>query len=228
MTRKDLQERYNIICENKEINLYRKRGEFSYGVGWCGTIILKNGKAVFNGEAYSTIIDLDKALVEWEKSLPYPVDTYNPMTVESYRVDSQLTYYITEKLGFKRCDDNWSIRYVKRIGDNCELSFKIEQDTYKECVRILSSFGEYYFTKEVTDTETGVAVISSIVNGECLSMAKDMIDLMSVCDTKVVADIEAYTKTNENIFGFKPVSFRDMMIERLENALAQLKGETLA
>lgn len=225
MTRKDLQEKYNIIGENKSISLYRKHGEFSYGVGWCGEIALKNGKAVFNGQAYSTIADLDNALVEWEKSLPYPVDTYNTMSRPSYKVDSQLTYYLTEKLGFKVKSANWSVRYAKEIGDNCELSFSVEQDIEKECVRITSRFGEYHFTQEVTDTETGVAVISSIVNGECLSMAKDMIDLMSVCDTKVTADVEAYVNTKSNIFGIKPVSFKDMMIERLEKVLAQLKSE---
>ena len=225
MTRKDLQEKYNIIGENKDLSLYRKSGEFSYGAGWCGSIALKNGKAVFNGKAYSTIADLDNALVEWEKSLPYPVDTYSPLYRESYKVDSQLTYYLTERLGFKSRHRDWESYYAKEIGDNCELTFSLEQDTEKECVRIFSRFGAYHFTQEVTDTETGVAVISSIVNGECLSMAKDMVDLMSVCDAKVVADIEAYTQTNENIFGIKPVSFKDMMIERLEKALAQLKAK---
>ena len=140
-------------------------------------------------------------------------------------MDSQLTYYLTEKLGFKVIHTDWNIHYGKQIGDNCEISFGLKQDTEKECVRITSRFGEYHFTQEVTDTETGVAVISSIVNGECLSMAKDMIDLMSVCDEKVTSEIEAYAQTTENIFGIKPVSFKDLMIERLEKALAQLKGE---
>lgn len=225
MTRKDLQEKYNIIGENKSISLYRKHGEFSYGCGWCGEITLHGGQAHFNGKKYSSIADLDKALVEWEKSLPYPVDTYNPMSRKSYKVDSQLTYYLTDKLGFKVIHADWNIHYGKKIGDNCEISFDLKRDTEKECVRISSRFGEYYFTQEVTDTETGVAVISSIVNGECLSMAKDMIDLMSVCDEKVTGEIEAYAQTTENIFGIKPVSFKDLMIERLEKALAQLKGE---
>lgn len=225
MTRKDLQEKYNIIGENKEINLYRKQGEFSYGIGWCGTIALKNGKAVFNGKAYSTIADLDNALVEWEKSLPYPVDTYNPMCRPSYKVDNQLTWYLNEKLGFKTKHEKWNVRYAKAIGDDYELYFELEQDLDDESVRITTRFGEYHFTQKVTDTETGVAVISAIVNGECLSMAKDMIDLISVCDTKITSEIEAYTQTNENIFGIKPISFKDMMIERLEKVLAQLKGE---
>lgn len=222
MTRKDLQTKYNIIGENKDINLYRKHGEFSYGIGWCGNIALKNGKAVFNDKAYSTIEELDNALVEWEKTLPYPVDTYNPMLRKSYKVEAQLIWYLTEKLGFKDKREGWNYYFGKSIGDNCELSFHLKQDTEKECVSIFSKFGEYHFTQEVTDTDTGVAVISSIVNGECLSMAKDMIDLISVCDEKVVSEIEAYAPAN-TLFGFKRVSFKDMMIERLEKALAQLK-----
>ena len=225
MTRKDIKTKYNFIGENKEINLYRKHGEFSYGAGWCGTIALKNGKAIFNGKSYSDLETLDKALVEWEKSLPYPVDTYNPMYRPSAKVDSQLTYHLKNNLNFKVDNANWNTRYTKTIGDNCELYFRLEQDLENECVRITTSFGAYTFTQEVTDTETGVAVISSIVNGECLWMVKDLIDLMSVCDTKVTADIEAYAKTNNNIFGIKPISFKEMMIDRLEKVLSQLKGE---
>lgn len=225
MTRKDLQTKYNIIGENKEINLYRKQGEFSYGVGWCGTIALKNGKAVFNGNAYTTVADLDNALVEWEKSLPYPVDTYSPMTRPSYKVDSQLTWYLTEKLGFVCKHTEWNVRYAKEIGPAFELSFKVEQDTKNESVRISSTFGGITFTQEVTDTETGVAIISAIVNGECLSMAKDMVDLISACDEKVSGDIEAYVPTKQNIFGVAKTSFKEVMIDRLEKVLAQLKGE---
>lgn len=227
MTRKDLQEKYDIIDENKEIMLFRKSGERVHLAGWCGNIALKNGKAVFQNKAYSTVADLENALVGWEKSLPYPVNTYCPMYREGYKIEARITYYLTEKLGFKVKHREWETYYAKEIGDNCELTFDVRRNiTDKDdSVSITSRFGAYHFTQKVTDADTGVAVISSIVNGECLSMAKDMIDLMSVCDTKVVADIEAYTRTNENIFGIKPVSFKDMMIKRLEKALAQLKTE---
>lgn len=225
MTRKDIKTKYNFIGENKDIMLFRKQGEYTYGIGYCGNIALKNGKAVFNGKSYSDLETLDKALVEWEKSLPYPVDTYCPMTRESYRVESQIEWYLTNNLGFVSKTSEWHHRYAREMGPAFELSFKVEQDTEKECVRIFSSFGGVTFTQEVTDTETGVAIVSAIVNGECLCMAKDMVDLISACNEEVNGEIEAYVPTKQNIFGVAKTSFKEVMIDRLEKVLAQLKGE---
>lgn len=229
MTRKDLQEKYNIIGENKDIMLFRKSGEYSYGIGYCGNISLKNGKAVFNdfnGQSYSDLETLDNALVEWEKSLPYPVDTYCPMTRESYRIDSRIVWHLTEKMGFEHSKSGWEAgAYVRSIGPNSQLRFNVRQDLENEKVDITSEFGGMTFTQSVDDADDGIAVVDSIINGSVLMMAKDMVDVISACGEKVTTEVEAFIPTKENFFGIKKASFKDLMIARLENVLKQLKGE---
>lgn len=222
MTRKDIQEKYNFIGDNNDISLYRKKGEFSYGMGYCGNITLKKGNAVFNGKTYKDIESLDNALVEWEKSLNFPVDTYNPMTKESYRVESRLIWYLTEKMGFKSMYSDWNHYYAKDIGPNFQLRFDIKQHFEHEKVQISTTFKTMSFTQEVDNTEEGLAVINSIVKGTVLMMAKDVVDVMSVCGNEVTTEIDAYVPAN-NIFGQKKVSFKELMIEKLEETLKQLK-----
>lgn len=224
MTRNDLKTKYNIIGENKDIMLFRKHGEKTYGIGYCGNITLKNGKVIFNGKTYSDLETLDNALVEWEKSLPYPVDTYCPMTRESYRTESRILWHLTEKMGFEASKSGWEAGlYVRSVGPNSQLRFKVRQDLENEKVDITSQFGGMTFTQSVDNAEDGIAVIDSIINSSVLMEAKDMVDIISACGEKVTADVEAFIPTKENFFGIKQVSFKDLMIARLESILAQLK-----
>lgn len=224
MTRKDIETKYRFLGKNDDIMLFRKSGEYTYGIGYCGNIALKNGKAVFNGKTYNDLETLDNALVEWEKSLPYPVDTYCPMTRESYRTESRIVWHLTEKMGFEQSKSGWEVGvYVRSIGPNSQLRFNVRQDLENGKVNITSQFGGMTFTQSVDNAEDGIAVIDSIVNGSVLMGAKDMVDIISACGKKVTTEIEAFIPTKENIFGVKQVSFKDLMITRLENVLNQLK-----
>ena len=226
MTRKDIETKYNFFGKNKDIMLFRKRGEFTYGIGYCGNITLKNGKAVFNGKTYNDLETLDNALVEWEKSLPYPVDTYCPMTRESYRIESRIIWHLTEKMGFEHSKSGWDAGvYVRSIGPNSQLRFNVRQDLEDGKVHITSEFAGMTFMQSVDNAEDGIAVVDSIINSNVLMGAKDMVDIITACGEKITTEVEAYVPTKENFFGMKKVSFKDLMIARLESILNQLKGE---
>lgn len=222
MTRKDLQEKYNIIGENKDISLYRKRGEFTFGIGYCGNVTLKNGKVVFMGVPHDNLDDLDKDLVEWEKSLPFPVDTYNPLYNEHARLETRLIWYLTEKMGFKRAPSNsWDGNLYKReIGPSFSLVFCFNNRNDK--VEISSKYGPATFATVVEDEEQGINTMSTLISASVVQMAKDMVDLISVCGEKVESEIEAYVPAN-NILGIKKVDFKELMVERLEKLLEGLK-----
>ena len=225
MTRNDLKAKYNILGDNKNISLYRKRGEFSFGVGYCGNISLVNGKAVFNGVQYKSVEDLDNALVEWEKSLPFPVDTYNPLYNERARLETRLIWYLTEKMGFTHAlDGGWNDynTYKREIGPSFHLVFQFNNRDDK--VEISSRYGRVTFATVVENEEEGIHVMSTIISSSVVLMAKDMVDLISVCGDKVESEIEAYVPAN-NIFGVEKVGFKDLMIEKLEKVLSGLKGE---
>lgn len=225
MNRKDLEKKYDIIGENKDIMLFRKGEDKGSGIGYAGNISLVRGNAVFNGTAYTDIASLDNALREWENGLEFPVDTYCPMINEAYRLDQRLTWYLSEKMGFKHKESNWKWLYAKNIGPNAELAFDLETRIEEGAVVISCKLGGCYFTQKVTDAHEGFAVISSIVNVSVLSTATDIVELLAVCPKERTAEIDAYVESNENIFGLKKVSFKDLMIQRLEQQLKALKGE---
>ena len=102
-------------------------------------------------------------------------------------------------------------------------SYDPSSNREEEKIAINSTLGQYTFRNEVDNAEDGIATISSILNSCVLMMAKDMVDIIGVCDNKVTSDIEAYVKSNRCIFGLERVSFKDIMIERLESVLKQLK-----
>ena len=227
MNRKDLQEKYNILGDNNDISLYRKKGEYTYGIGYCGNISLKNGKAIFNNKSYNDVESLDKALREWEASLPWPVDTYNPLMRGSACLQDRIMWYLTEKLGFVELRDNWGTKFVRNIGPNCRISFEVERPRAldEDTITIISQYGNATFRSVIKDTDDGVAMISSIVRESILQMSSDMVNILSTVPETEVPDIQAYVKSNRNIFGFEQVDFKGMMISLLENELKKLKGE---
>ena len=226
MTRKDLQTIFNIIGENKDIALFWKEEQKRTGNGYCGNIALKNGKAVFNGKAYADLETLGNALNEWAKTLEYPVDTYCPLYRESWRTESRILWYLTEKMGFKRSYRDWEMVFVRPIGPSFNLEFFVQhgQGNEEEKVVIISRYGEFTFRNAVDNAEDAISTIHAIINGCVLEMAKDMVDVISICDAKTAKDIKAYVPAN-NIFGREEVSFKEMMITALEAQLKALKSE---
>ena len=228
MTRKDLQKKYNIIGENNNIALYRKEGEYTHGIGYCGNIQLKNGKIVFNNKTYNDVDSLDKALREWEQSLAWPVDTYNPMIRHRANLESRIIWYLTEKLGFKHTiDDSWNVKYTRNVGPNCNISFSIERphDLDDETVTLISYYGGTYYRSEVENAADAINVISTIVRESVLQMSSDMVDLLSIVPDTEVPNIEAYRNSSKNFFGIEKIDFKTRMIFLLENELKKLKGE---
>ena len=225
MTRKDIQNKYNIIGNNNDICLFRKSGEFTYGIGYCGNISLVKGNIIFNGKKYKDVDSLDEALIAWEKSLPFPVDSYCPMYKESYRVEARVISYLTEKLGFNRkfVNGGWDTAYVKSIGPSFDLSFHLDKSKNDDCLTIFSKYGEYAFRQDIKTAEDGIACISAIVNASVLQMATDIVSVLSVCDTKVTSDVDMFVESKKNILGFEKVNFKDFMIKNLENQLKALK-----
>ena len=224
MTRKDLIEKYNIFGRNENISLYRKKGEFNFGAGYCGNISLINGNAMFNGEKYSDIQTLDTALREWEKSLDFPVDTYNPMYNEIYRVKDRIEWYLTEKMGFEvsyGTISSWDGKYVRKIGTDAKFVVNLE---LSDVVVIFMHIGDYSMTYKAINAESGIAAINSVLNGFVLMMAKDMVEVISSCDGSVAADVDAFVRSNSNIFGYEKVDFKELMIEKLELQLKALKN----
>lgn len=224
MTRKQIQEKYDIIGENKSISLYRKRGEAPEGRRFCGTITLHGGQVYFNGNKYKTLEDLDTALVEWAKSLPYDVDSYNPMYNENWRTEMRVIDYLSS-IGFKQEYHGYKCVYAKSVGGDYKITFELGRRVEDGKVRISSEYAGAFYAFTADTAEEGINAISAIVNSDVLMMSKDIVDLLAICNVKTVEEVEAYTMKGGNPLNIKKVDFKGMLIDRLETMLTALKGE---
>lgn len=224
MNRKDLQEKYNILGENKDIMVFTK-GPAKRGIGYAGNISLENGKAKFNGKSYGDVESLSAALTEWADSLEWPVDSYCPMTNETYRLLDRVTWYLTDKLGFVEDRSNWGDGYVygRNIGPGYAIVFRI-YNIHDE-ITIASKYAGLTFSQTVKDIDEAVSMITHIVRSEILMMAKDMVAALSLLPEKEMTDVELFVESNKNIFGLEKVDFKSSMIALLEKELKSLKGE---
>ena len=219
MTRKDLKKHFDIFGENKNISLYQNQR-------YCGSIELRNGKAYLNGQGHATVFGLQVALDVWAKSLPYPVETYNPMLKDSYRTEMQVVSYLTDKMGFKEEYKGWNGPvYTRQVGPNCKVGFEVKPSDKGEGVVISSDYGGMHFFHTSKTADEAVAVLSSLINAEVLMMSKDMVDIIGKCKPEIIGDIETYVDTKNNFLGIERVDFKTLMVERLESALKALKGE---
>ena len=223
MTRNDLKETFNFLGENNDIQLFHKDKTNCRGIGYCGNISLVRGKAVFNGKKYSDIESLKVALAEWADTLEWPVDSYCPLTRESYRIKERVEWFLTDKLGFNGVNHDWDYVFERNIDPEFKMSFKISNKEDK--VKILSKYGEYTFYNEIKSAEDGVKIISTLVREYALSMASDIVGVVSDCPDTDIAEINVLMDTNTNMFGIKPVDYKTTMINLLEKELKKLKGE---
>ena len=118
------------------------------------------------------------------------------------------------------------MKYVKNVGPNCQIFFGFgSRQMDEETVTLVSQYGGVTFRSEFDDIDKAVDFISAIVRESVLQMSSDMVNLLSSLPDTKVPDIEAYVKSNKNIFGLEKVDFRGMMISLLENELKKLKKE---
>lgn len=221
MNRKDLEAKYHIFGENKDITLYDK-ARSENGVGYRGNISLKNGKAVFEGKAYTDIEALDTALREWENGLEWPVDTYNPMFNERYRLEARIIWYLENKMGFKHTYEGFTSVYVKTIGPAFSLKFEITNKNDE--INLYTRYGTVSFYQKIENEQKAIDLISSIVKASVLLMAKDLVEALSLCPADINADIDSFIDSRRSILGFEKINFKELMIDELERQLKVLKN----
>lgn len=225
MTRKDIEKKFVIIGNNSEISLYTKKENSDDVTKYVATVSLVRGKIHFNGKTFSDLDELEAETKKWAESLPWPVDTYCPLYNERYRLESRISWYLTEKLGFSSNYGAWNFSYTHKIGEDCQLSFSFDNRGMKENeTSIYSQMGPYRFMTPVRDADEGVAIITTIVRTSVLAMATDMIDLLGHLPDKTTTEINTFIQSNRNIFGFEKADFKSVMIDILEKQLKALKG----
>lgn len=203
---------------------------------FLGTIYYNSKKqeVIFNDVVYNNIIILMKALFDWAFGLPWCSDYYDP----TYRVGYKEKYIIRD--------------YLKALGFESAITndWKAERFTLKGHEPY---FGQIYIDISITvddDATTGTIIQHSTIKDDWRWISESFSDLdeaigkiNSLIEPQILCTsawgISQHNKLNDrrkklngyfNKFDFKTFetyteSTKDILIEKLENALKTLKGE---
>lgn len=225
-----LGERYTVIEHDGGYCLYdkersAKRSNYKY----IGKFYISSNKKqyAFGDKYYNDVESLVKAMDEYNSTLPFDIDIYNPLFKNSYRIEIALYDYL-ESLGFERVWEKES-HFVKNdcFGQCiCDLTVQVEEDTTKGVIRrniITSDEYRIQFTDSpFTDLDSAVASVNTILVTYVASVDAAAMDILNkithsrsalLLDTTF--DVRTLSKFTED--------GRMKMIEVLEKELAELK-----
>lgn len=226
-----LGERYITIEHDGGYCLYdkerpAKRSNYKY----IGKFYISSSKKsyAFGDKYYNNVESLVKAMDEYNSTLPFDIDIYNPLFKNSYRIEIALYDYL-ESLGFERVWKKES-HFVKNdcFGQCiCDLIVQVEEGTTKGVIRrniITSDEDRIQFTDSpFTDLDSAIASVNTILATYVASVDAAAMDILNkithsrsalLLDTTF--DVRTLSKFTED--------GRLKMIEVLEKELEQLKG----
>lgn len=135
MTKKEIETKFYLIKhEGKSYNAYYKdisgiTSVFKY----AGVFTISGSSCIFNNEKYKDIDSLYNAVEEYNNSLEYPSDFYDPTIRNVINESRRLDYYI-KSLGFEKKDtsyhgNNIYVLYnIKDLFNKTNIDFTVKYD----------------------------------------------------------------------------------------------------
>lgn len=164
-------ERYHLIVNGDGYCLYDKeahspRSRYKY-LGFI-TLDTNKGEFVFNDSSYKDIESLINAINEYNSTLPFDPDIYNPSFKESYRIQMATHDYLCS-LGFKS-DDSDAYTLKDGFGQPVVSVFvKVNHDSKSGYViRTLGNSAEVECPFK--DLDSAIAAINSVVGTYIISL----------------------------------------------------------
>ena len=143
-----------------------KRSNNKY-LGWID-ISDKQDCYVFNDKEYPTLDELLTAIEEYNATLPFDPDIYNPMYKKNYMIECAVHDYLTE-LGFVTEHSSNETFYVLKDPygqDICTITYDVKEDTTDGAVRRIINSSRWM---EITfnDLDSAIGAINTHVAAYC-------------------------------------------------------------
>lgn len=188
--------------------------------------IASDGKSyVFNDDYYNTVEALVAAMDEYNKTLPFDQDIYNPIYRKHIGIELALHDYLTDA-GFKmsRSINNEYILEDAYGYELCRISFDIREDS-TEGIIWRKVPGAFKWTEcPFHDLESAIGACNSILSSYLLLVNSVVTNTLSKLTTSRASevydrtfDIKTFTTYTEN--------GKENAIKLLEDELRRLKGE---
>ena len=209
--------------------LVYSRSEGQYIKYLCGINAKPNRKdsVLFNGKSYKTTVDLLSAVEQFNQHRMFPPEYYDPGYTKEYVTEGKVSWYLTDKLGFKpdRYVNGHVRTYLKRdlygqIVSNIGLDIK--EDGSGNVIRTTTD--STWMSNEFTDAIDAVAKINGLLIIELASNVSKSLGILTEINAASIK-VSGITKTtiDESLNVFKE-DYQGKIINELETILNKLKG----
>ena len=228
-----LGERFEVIEHDGGYCLYdkqrpAKRSNHKY----LGKFYVSSDKKhyAFNDKYYKDAESMVKAMDDYNSTLPFDIDIYNPLFRSNYRIECALHDYL-ESLGFESVRWNRESRYI--LNDCygqciCDLTVCVKEDTTEGVItrNILAQDKDKLLRTEspFADLDSAIASVNSIlatyvasVNAVAMNVLNKITHSRSALLLDTIFDVRTLSMFTED--------GRQKMIKVLEKELKELKGE---
>lgn len=201
---------------------HSKRADILYlGIFYIST----NNKYSFRGDYYNTVDELIKAMEEYNKTLPFDAEIYNPSYRKHCMIEMAVHDYL-ENLGFKM---SWKRDVAYYIEDAygqsvCTIQVEVKEDTTTGRISRTIPNSDKWTEAPFTDLDSAIGAVNSILAIYCLSINATTMNVLNGLTNARASHILDKTFDMKKMSVFTEDA-KQKTIERLEAELKRLKGE---
>ena len=193
-------------------------------------ISTNKNKYIFNDDSYTTVDTLVKAMDEYNSTLPFSAENYDPMYRKNVMVEYCLDDYLKE-LGFERTWNHMEPMYTLKdcYGQEiCCLTFDVKEDTTEgRLMRFIKGQDKYtssWVESPFNDLDSAIGSVNSILSAYCAFIGSRMVEILDKLTNARASQV--YDKTFDvRTLQTYAEDAKAKMIEKLERELKLLKEE---
>lgn len=216
-------------CEFDYLVYTRSEGQYIKYLCGVNTKPSRKESVLFNGKAYRSISDLLSAVDLFNQHRMFPPEYYDPGYTKEYITEGKVSWYLTDKLGFKPSRDmNGHMRtYVKKdlYGQLISsIGLDVDKDGSGRIVRMTTA--NSWMSNDFTDALDAVAKINGILILELASNVSKSLDALTqinAASIKVTGVTKTVVDGSLNVF---KEDYQDKIVRELETILDKLKNDT--
>jgi len=223
--------RYKLIEHDCGWLIYDKEGHSKRAFAlYIGHFYLStdNTKYSFRGNYYTTVDELIKAMDDYNKTLPFDAEIYDPTFRKNMFIEMALRDYL-ESFGFKKSQtiirDGATYYIEDAYGQKiCIIQVEVKEDTTNGRITRLIPNSNKWTDALFTDLESAIGAVNSILSMYCLSInaiTMNVLNGLTEARTSEVLDVTFDVKSLKTY----TEDAKKKTIERLEAELKRLKGE---
>lgn len=191
---------------------------------YLGFIKLNNNNYIFNNEKYTDPSSLIKDIEEYNSTLPFDPEIYNPSYRENYKIEMAVDDYL-KGLGFEVSLTDSGDVYILKASNNttiCEIRVKVDFDSAKGEIMTFPNDNSIV-TCKFDGLDSAIGAINSIISPDLLIIQSKIVG--SLCKlTTQRSNVVNKIKFEPNILSATMVDFKKELIERLKEELKNLES----